>query len=296
MILDAAKRLTLTAIRRSGRVLSNPVIVACCLTCLTTSGCLTRTTNPTLPYVKPANSGGPVEQGSTQVASKIQDLESEIQRLRDKLERVQSSPQDDKNIRELMDRVSQIEKQVGVETARKATSDTFPTPAGSGGSAQKTASREEQPAASRQQPANLDHSDDAGEIRSGSVGPEEKAYRQAYATFKSGALEQAVTQFEDYLKKNPKSQFAPSAIYWIGEARLEQGRFDEAVLQFDRVIKEYPGSKKELSALYKQGQAFEKMGDFKSAKIIFQKIVKDNPHTTQGRLAAGRLKSLANTE
>lgn len=259
------------------------------------TGCLTRTSNPSLPYVKPANSGGNLEQASGQVASRIQDLETEIQRLRDKLERLQSGGADDKNVRELIERVNHIEKQIGMESSKKASVEDFPTAAGSGSSSPKITSRDDVGQAKAQQ-TGLDHSDDSVENKTGTVGPDEKAYRQAYSTFKSGSLEQAVTQFEDYLKKNPKSQFVPSAIYWIGEARLEQGRFDEAVLQFDRVIKEYPGSKKELSALFKQGQAFEKMGDVKSARIIFQKLVKDNPHTTQGRLAANRLKSIASAE
>ncbi len=260
------------------------------------SGCLTRTSNPTLPYVQPAHSSASQEQAAGQVASRLQDIETEMQRLRDKLERLQSGNPDDRNIRELSDRVNHLEKQIGVETARRSSSmDSFPNPAGSGGVAARAPQKEENP--TKKSPmANLDNSDDIGELRNPATTPDEKAYRQAYSTFKKGALEQAVTQFEDFLKKNPKSQFAPSAIYWLGEVRLEQGRFDEAVLQFDRVIKEYPGSKKELSALFKQGQAFEKMGDSKSAKIIFQKIVKDNPHTTQGRLSASRLKTLAGAE
>lgn len=246
--------------------------------------------------MKQANSAGPTEQVSTQVATRIQDLETEMQRLRDKLERLQSNGPEDRSVRELLDRVAQIEKQIGIETSKRSVGDSFPSPAGAGGPSTSTAQSRDETGQQKLRPVSLDHSDDSGDIKSASVAPEEKAYRQAYSTFKSGALEQAVTQFEDYLRKNPKSQHAPSAIYWIGEARLEQGRFDEAVLQFDRVIKEYPGSKKELSALYKQGQAFEKMGDSKSAKIIYQKIVKDNPHTTQARLAASRIKSLASVE
>ena len=261
-----------------------------------TSGCLTRTSSPTLPYVQPANSAGAQEQATTQVASRIQDLETEIQRLRDKLERIQSVNPQDGNIRDLSERVNQLEKQMGIESSKRAgTSDTFPNPAGSGAGTTRTSTREEL-GARKATNAVLDNSDDAGELRNPATSPEEKSYRQAYSSLKGGSLEQAVTQFEDFLKKYPKSQFAPSAIYWLGEARLEQGGFDEAVLQVDRVIKEHPGSKKELSALFKQGQAFEKMGDLKSAKIIFQKIVKDNPHTTQGRLAAGRLKNIATSD
>ena len=271
------------------------LILACCVVAASSPGCLTRSNNPSLPYVRPANSTPNFEQASTQVANRIQDLETEMQKLRDKIERLQSAGSDDKVVRDLVERVNQIEKQIGMEASKKAAIDTFPTPAGSGSSSTKSQARDNTPQ-TKNALASLDNSDDSGETRSASVSPEEKSYRQAYSTFKSGSLEEAIAQFEDHLKKYPKGQFASSAIYWIGEAKLEQGRFDEAVLQFDRVIKEYPGSKKELSALFKQGQSFEKMGDVKSAKIIFQKIVKDNPHTTQGRLASSRLKSLTSAE
>lgn len=271
------------------------IVIISAVTALS-SGCLTRTSNPTLPYVQPANSAGAQDQASAQVATRMQDIESEMQRLRDKLERIHSSNPDDRGVKDLSERINQIEKHIGIESSRRNTSaDTFPGPAGSGGAPSRTQQKEEI-AAKKSDSGNLDNTDDSGELKSPAASPEEKGYRQAYSTFKTGALEQAVTQFEDFLKKYPKSQFAPNAIYWLGEARLEQGRFDEAVLQFDRVIKEYPGSKKELSALFKQGQSFEKMGDSKSAKIIFQKITRDHPHTTQGRLSASRLKALAGSE
>ncbi len=130
------------------------------------------------------------------------------------------------------------------------------------------------------------------EIANTPLSADEKAYRDAYALFKGGSFDQSVLQFEDFLKKYPKSQFGADSVYWIGEARFAQGRFDEAVLQFDRVIKDFPGSKKELSALLRQGQSFEKMGDSRSARIIFQKLVSNYPHTAQGRIAGGKLKSL----
>lgn len=258
-------------------------IIAIC-SCLLCGGCLTRTLSPTLPYVKPANSVGNQESSSAAAVSRVQDLEVELQKMRDTLERLEAGGGMDKSIKNLQERISQIEKQLGIDSQKSASStqspdlnkaDIGPNRKGSTGA------------------VALDQSDEVTEVRNIPLTPDEKVYRTAYATFKSGALETAVTQFEDFLKKNPKSQFAPNAVYWIGEVRLEQGRFEEAVLLFDRVIKEYPGSKKELSAQFKQGQAFEKMGDAKSAKIIFQKIVKTNPHTAHGRLAAARLKSLA---
>jgi tol-pal system protein YbgF len=260
---------------------------------LLSGGCLTRTSNPTLPYVKPANSSNPQDTNAAVTSTKIQDLEVELQKIRDTLERLEASS-GDKSVRALQDRLSQVERQLGIDTQKNqpagadgdqktsaTQSSDYNAKAGSGGARKSSADA-----------AALGQSDEVTDVRNMPLTADEKVYRAAYSTFKSGALESAVSHFEDFLKKYPKSQFAPNAIYWIGEARLEQGRFEEAVLLFDRVIKEHPGSKKELSAQFKQGQAFEKMGDTKSAKIIFQKIVKNFPHTVHGRLAAARLKSI----
>lgn len=264
---------------------------------LLSSSCLTRTANPSLPYTKPAYSASGQDANSAMAVSKIQDMEAELRKMRDSLERLEANG-GERSIKDLQERISQIERQLGIDSQKSQTSG--PEGGQKATSANSTADtmnksenikgRKASTAASA-----IDQSDEVTEVRNMPLTPDEKVYRAAYATFKSGALENAVSQFQDFLKRNPKSQFAPNAVYWIGEIRLEQGRFEEAVLLFDRVIKEYPGSKKELSAQLKQGQAFEKMGDNRSAKIIFQKIVKNYPHTAHGRIAAARLKSLASS-
>jgi len=229
--------------------------------------------------------------------SKIQDMEAELRKMRDSLERLEANG-GDSSIKDLQDRISQIERQLGIDSQKSQSSG--PEGSQKTSSANSTADTMNKSENIKGRKAStaaspIDQSDEVTEVRNMPLTPDEKAYRAAYATFKSGALENAVSQFQDFVKRNPKSQFAPNAVYWIGEIRLEQGRFEEAVLLFDRVIKEYPGSKKELSAQLKQGQAFEKMGDNRSAKIIFQKIVKNYPHTAHGRIAAARLKSLASS-
>jgi tol-pal system protein YbgF len=259
-------------------------------------GCLTRTPNPSLPTVNPLNSSISPESNLTVTSSKIQDLEAEIRKIRDSLERLEYSG-GERSIKELQDRISQIEKQLGVDGQKNLPSSEGGSRTSSSSQAGEISGKPDAATAKKQAAATaaLGQSDELTEVRNIPLTQDEKAYRAAYSTFKTGSLESAVSQFEDFVKKNPKSKFAPNAVYWIGEARLEQGRFEEAVLLFDRVIKEYPGSKKELSAQFKQGQSFEKMGDTKSAKIIFQKIVKNHPHTTHGRLAAARLKSIGSS-
>lgn len=263
------------------------------------SGCLTRQTGPSLPYIRPANSIPVSDPAALHMASRVESMEAEMRRLRDMIERMQMAGVQNGQLRGLQDRVALIERQLGIEHAERANAVPPPVPPGQfQGQIPATAGMPAGAGSPPVGPPPLNPPPMSGdgnrpvEIRNAPVSSEEQEYRRAHAAFRKGAIDQAVQDFENFLKQYPKSRFAGSAAYWIGEGLFAQGRFDEAVLQFDRVIKEFPGSNKEVSALLKQGQAFEKMGDARSARIIFEKIVKDYPHTAQARIAGSRLKSL----
>lgn len=269
-----------------------PVIA---LAALSISGCLARNTGPTLPYVRPAQSVPATDPTAIRFASRVEEMEGEIQRLRGSIEQLGATGGNEPVIRNLQDRVAAIERQLGMHPSRNPSGIPQPVlPAEP--RAQAPLQPQGPPAGTLAAPVPADQSAAPLEIQNDPVGADEGMYRDAYAMYKNKSYDQAANLFEDMLKQHPQSQLAADATYWIGEARLGQGHFEEAVLQFDRVIKDFPGSKKELSALLKQGQAFEKMGDPKSARIIYQQLVSQNPHTAQGRLAAGRLKSLPRTD
>ncbi len=259
-------------------------------------GCLTRSgAGPSLPYVKPANSVPQTNPVPVQIAARMQEMETELQRLWDSIERLKAAGGDEKEINALRDRIAFIERQLGIDPLAQVPGSNFPAKAPNGTPNPQVSSNSaipsprtaplpgQQPSPTAQPPM---------EIRNPPLRTDEQEYRFAYTAFRKGDPDGAIQLFEAFLNSHPKSNLAADAIYWIGEAHFGKGRFDEAVLQFDRVIKEHPGSKKELSALLKQGEAFEKMGDPRSAGIIFRKLVTDHPHTAQARVAAGKLKSL----
>ena len=253
-------------------------------------GCLTRSAGPSLPYVRPAHSVPNVDPVSVQISSRMQELETETQRLRDMIERLQASGANEQEIRDLQERVALLERHLGLAPPSR--------PQGrSDAAARPEPLRREQranlpPPESKQAPAAV-IGDEAAPIELVEVpdSAEEKAFKEAYAALRRSP-EEAIRLFEGFLKRYPKSPLAPDSVYWMAEARFAQSRFDEAVLLFDRVMKDYPGSKKELNALLKQGEAFEKMGDSRSAAIVFEKLIRDHPHTAQARLAGAKLKSL----
>ena len=267
-------------------------------------GCVSRATGPGLPYVKPAVSmpNPNPDPASLHMSARLQELELEMQRLRDMLERLRAQPNagSQEAIARLQQRVTFIEQQLGMEgpavTGPQATVVPAPQP---NPQAEPTQPRQvaARPSAQAQghpqgHVQGMDAEPPVEIVDNNAPSPEQQQYREAYNLLREGSIDQAVSLFEDFLKRYPKSNLAADAIYWIGEARFASGRYDEAVLQFDRVIKEFPGSRKELNALLKQGLAFEKMDDPRSARIIFQKLVQEKPHTPQARVASNKLKTL----
>lgn len=268
------------------------------VTAFAASGCLTRAGGPTLPFVKPARSVPEVDSTQLHLVSRIDSMETELQRLRDQVERLQASGASRDDMMELRRRVAYIERLMGIEVPRtnrpsypgSTRGETSHQPGSTGsqppGQSGRSAavSRDSQPAVGQEQhPATIPQE---------ALPDDERDFREVYALVTTGSFAAAIPLLEAFLKSHPKSPLTSKAVYWLGESYLATGRPNEAVLQFDRVIKQHPGSDKLVSALLKQGQAFHKMGDIESARIIFKKLIAEHPHTVQARAARSALKSL----
>ncbi|MGC8660630.1 MAG: hypothetical protein ACP5U1_16305, partial [Desulfomonilaceae bacterium] len=182
---------------------------------LSLGGCLTRTANPSSPYNLPADAASSQNPNPIIAVSRIQDMEAELRKLRDSIERLEASG-GDTSVKNLQDRISLIEKQLGIDSQKNQVPGTEGGQKFGAASPSDSTTRAGQASVSRKSStaaSAIDQSDEVTEVRNIPLTPDEKAYRAAYATFKSGALENAVTQFQDFLKKHPKSQFAPNAVY-----------------------------------------------------------------------------------
>ena len=126
--------------------------------------------------------------------------------MRDSLERLEANG-GERSIKDLQERISQIERQLGIDSQKSQTSG----PEGS----QKTTSanstadtmnksenikgRKASTAASA-----IDQSDEVTEVRNMPLTPDEKVYRAAYATFKSGALEKRCKSVSGLPEEEPQ--------------------------------------------------------------------------------------------
>jgi tol-pal system protein YbgF len=117
----------------------------------------------------------------------------------------------------------------------------------------------------------------------------ESAYASAYESFKEGKYEKARTEFQNFLKLYPDSEYSDNAQFWVGESYYFENKYEKAILEYEKVVKSYPKGNKVPYALLKQGLSFLNLGDKASARVILQQIIKRYPNTNQARIARAKL-------
>jgi tol-pal system protein YbgF len=117
----------------------------------------------------------------------------------------------------------------------------------------------------------------------------ESTYAGAYDIFKAGNYEKARTEFQNYLKLHPRSEYSGNAQFWIGECYYNEHKYEKAILEYEKVVKNFPDGNKVPAALLKQGLSFQKLGDKTSAQLILQQVIRDYPNTNQARVARAKL-------
>ena len=119
-----------------------------------------------------------------------------------------------------------------------------------------------------------------------------KDYDEAWKLLERKDYRAAISRFKEFIKKNPQSEYADNAQYWIGESHYALREFDQAILEFDAVRRKYPKGDKVPAALLKQGFAFAELGDKVDARLILQELMDRFPQSQEAVKAKQKLKSL----
>ena len=119
-----------------------------------------------------------------------------------------------------------------------------------------------------------------------------KDYDEAWKLLERKDYRAAISRFKEFIKKNPQSEYADNAQYWIGESHYALREFDQAILEFDVVRRKYPKGDKVPAALLKQGFAFAELGDKVDARLILQELTDRFPQSEEAVKAKQKLKSL----
>ncbi len=117
----------------------------------------------------------------------------------------------------------------------------------------------------------------------------ESLYAAAYETFREGKYDKARTDFENFLKLHPRTEYSGNAQFWIGECYYNEQQYEKAILEYEKVVKNFPEGNKVPYALLKQGLSFQQLGDKTSARLFLQQVIRDYPNTNQAGVARSKL-------
>jgi tol-pal system protein YbgF len=143
-------------------------------------------------------------------------------------------------------------------------------------------------------PDDTDAQERANPLAPESGSAEMRAYRVAYAAWRSEDYDACVDQFRKFLQTYPASAYADDAAYWMADCHFRQEDYRNAVLRFDDVVRNFPAGNKASDALYRQGEALLKLGPgfHEAARRAFDRVLKEYPDSPAAKQAREQLEAL----
>ncbi len=120
----------------------------------------------------------------------------------------------------------------------------------------------------------------------------DEEYRDGIRAVKAGQCDQAEPKFRAFIRKNPKSDLADNAQYWVGECYYRLKNYNKAIVELNDVLSKYPKGDKVPSALWTLAAAFEDSGDKLDARLVLQKLISDHPKSEEAEQGRQKLRSL----
>ncbi len=117
-------------------------------------------------------------------------------------------------------------------------------------------------------------------------------YQKAFSLLKQAQYDQAISAFDNFLRKYPDSQYSANAQYWMGEAHYVTRRFNEAITEYMKLVTNFPESKQVPNGLLKIGYSYIELGKPDDAKKVLDDLIKRYPGTPAARDAGERLKRI----
>lgn len=121
---------------------------------------------------------------------------------------------------------------------------------------------------------------------------EKAAYERAAKLAMSENYEAAREALTNFLERWPEGEFAPNAMYWLGETYYGEQRYAQAILTFRDVLAKYPTHHKSPDSLLKIGFAYDKLQDPANARFYLQSLVDDYPKSDSAAKARAKLREL----
>jgi len=126
-----------------------------------------------------------------------------------------------------------------------------------------------------------------------SADPKEKAdFDAALGVFRAGQFAQAQTAFADFVKRYPRSGYAPSALYWLGNAQYATRNYAEAIANFRSMLSTAPDHPKAPEAVLSIANCQIELKDTRAARRTLEDLVKAYPQSEAAQAGRERLSRL----
>ena len=121
---------------------------------------------------------------------------------------------------------------------------------------------------------------------------ESKAYEDALAIFRKGDFVAASTAFNDFIKRNPKSGYVVSSLFWLGNAQYANRDYNNAIKNFNALLSKDPNHMRSAESMLSVANCQLELKDIKAARKTLADVVKNYPHTEAAAAASERLAKL----
>ena len=241
--------------------------------------------------------------GYAQLESRLQQNEEEIRRLTGQLEEV------DFRLRRLADRMDKLVNDVDfrlkeLEHGRSAAAPGQPTPALSAGTGGVSPSPPTPPQAPpppgllvgpqpvAPAPAPVLTPPPAAPTAAVKLpeGSAKEQYDYAYGLLRRASFPEAEQAFQEFIKRNPKSDLLSNAWYWLGESHYVRKQLDAAARSYAQGYKEFPEGNKAGDTLFKLAVTMRGLNNKQLACDAFEEYLRKFPK------AEARLKERAEAE
>jgi tol-pal system protein YbgF len=121
---------------------------------------------------------------------------------------------------------------------------------------------------------------------------ENEAYERAQGQRRIGNYQGAITAFQGFVAKYPKSTLAPRAQYWIGDSYFNMRDFKNAVTSQQKLLATYPDSASVPDALLNMASSQLEAGDTATARKTMDSLIARYPSSEAAEKARRRVANL----
>ncbi len=121
---------------------------------------------------------------------------------------------------------------------------------------------------------------------------ERKEFEQALALFRRGEFGAAQAGFMELLKRFPNTGYAPSALFWLGNAQYAAKEFKEAVQSFRDMMKRMPEHPRTAEAMLSLANSQIELKDVRAARGTLTDLIAQHPQSEAAAAGRDRLSRL----